>query len=259
MENYHTHTKLCKHAEGMPVDYCEVAVQKGFTKLGFTDHTPLPDELKPFIRMEREELHTYIDEVKKARKLYPQLEIFMGLECDYMPRYEWYYKDFMMDAMKMDYLIGSVHYYDFRGEIMWFDKRPMEPLQYLIYADLYVKAMESGLFTFMAHPDLYCTNVYQWDENARACAKSILEAARDLNMTLEINTSGFEKMNEAGDGHLPYPREEFWEMASDYDISVVVNSDAHKPSRIDSYFDEGYCIMEKYSLKKAELNIIRRE
>ncbi|MCR4588078.1 MAG: histidinol-phosphatase [Lachnospiraceae bacterium] len=251
MKNYHTHTKLCKHAQGMPEDYCRVALQRGFTDVGFTDHTPLPDDLKAHIRMEREELPLYIGSVLKARKMYPQLRIFLGLECDYMPKYEWYYKDFILERMHMDYLIGSVHYYDFRGELMWFDGRPMHPLQYKIYADLYIKAMESGLFKFMAHPDLYCTNVYDWNKDAEECAKAILEAAQAMHIPLEVNTSGMTKAKAQNTTRLPYPREEFWAIASDYDINVVMNSDAHKPECIDDFFTEGKELILRHGLREV--------
>ncbi|UKI50590.1 MAG: PHP domain-containing protein [Clostridium sp.] len=40
--NYHTHTKLCNHAEGMPSDYVEEAIRLGFKEIGMSDHNPIP-------------------------------------------------------------------------------------------------------------------------------------------------------------------------------------------------------------------------
>ena len=42
ISNYHTHTKLCKHAEGMPSDYFEQAKTDVCSELGFSDHCPYP-------------------------------------------------------------------------------------------------------------------------------------------------------------------------------------------------------------------------
>jgi histidinol phosphatase-like PHP family hydrolase len=40
--DYHTHTALCKHAEGQPADYVRLAVQKGLREIAVTDHGPAP-------------------------------------------------------------------------------------------------------------------------------------------------------------------------------------------------------------------------
>ena len=42
--NYHTHTKLCNHAEGMPIDYVARAVELGYREIGISDHGPLLKE-----------------------------------------------------------------------------------------------------------------------------------------------------------------------------------------------------------------------
>ena len=40
--NYHTHTKLCNHAVGMPEDYVLKAIELGFKELGMSCHAPVP-------------------------------------------------------------------------------------------------------------------------------------------------------------------------------------------------------------------------
>ena len=42
--DYHTHTPLCRHAEGEPIDYARRARQLGLGELGFSDHSPMPDD-----------------------------------------------------------------------------------------------------------------------------------------------------------------------------------------------------------------------
>ena len=47
-----------------------------------------------------------------------------------------------------------------------------------------------------------------------------------------------------------YPLHGFWELAGHYDIEVLANSDAHKPSDIISNIEEGYKIASTYGLHK---------
>ena len=55
------------------------------------------------------------------------------------------------------------------------------------YIDQTIDGMRSGLFSFLAHPDLFMKGYKEWDEQSKACLKAILDAAIDLNMPLEIN------------------------------------------------------------------------
>ena len=40
--NLHTHTYRCGHAEGTEEEYVLAAIENGYVKLGFSDHTPFP-------------------------------------------------------------------------------------------------------------------------------------------------------------------------------------------------------------------------
>jgi len=43
LSDYHIHTTLCKHAEGVIADYKASAINKGIPEICFTDHVPSPD------------------------------------------------------------------------------------------------------------------------------------------------------------------------------------------------------------------------
>ena len=51
ISNFHTHTYLCKHAEGKPIDYVKEAIKAGCSALGFSDHCPYPDSSWDYCRM----------------------------------------------------------------------------------------------------------------------------------------------------------------------------------------------------------------
>ena len=68
-----------------------------------------------------------------------------------------------------------------------------------------------------------------------------------------MNVSGVWKTHNKGYGLVIYPRWQFWEMASDYDIRVILNTDAHSPERLDAFTDYGLDLIRRYGLKRVEL------
>lgn len=252
MVNLHTHTSRCKHAVGAPVDYAAAAVEKNITVLGISDHTPLPDNRWAPIRMDIAELDDYIADVQKARELFPQLKILTAAECEYFPEYHNFFENVLLGEKKMDYLIGSVHFYPYHGEMkgFWGGFR-MDREALMCYAETYIHMMKSGLFLFGAHPDTFGASIAEWDENCAECADLICSTAAALDMPLEINTSGWLKAAQHSESPLPYPLEPFWEIAAKHRVKVVINSDAHAPEVLDAYLENGYQLAGKYGLEIA--------
>lgn len=253
MKNYHTHTYRCKHAVGTVEDYVQAAIENDVQVLGMSDHTPFPNDshwLK--VRMAYEELEAYCKEIDEAKEKYKGIKILKGFECEYLKEYHEFYKEVLLGQHEADYLILAGHQifgtspWNLRGEV----KSLKEELR--LYADYLVKGMETGLFTFVAHPDVFGTFYLNWDEEALAASKYIIEAAKAYHMPLEVNGYGLRKpeiITEQGVRRM-YPLHGFWELAGHYDIEVLANSDAHKPSDIISNIEEGYKIASTYGLHK---------
>ena len=254
--NLHTHTARCKHAKGLPVDYAQAAVDRGIHVLGITDHTPFPDDRILMIRMGFAELDPYIREVRQAQEAFPQLKVLLGLECEYFPEFDGFYRS-LLEEKKMDYLIGSVHFYLYRGKPQGFwGGFQMDREALLCYADAYIQMMQSGHFFFGAHPDTFGASIREWNESCEECADRICAAAAELNMPLEINVSGWLKQEQqanklgfasaaqaeaAGQAcPRPYPLDEFWRVAARHGIRALVNSDAHDPAVLTKYMENGY-------------------
>ena len=88
--NYHTHTPRCKHATGTDELYVQAAIRAGFDTLGFSDHTPWPyhSNYVSGIRMELDQFSEYVTSLRNLKEKYrDQLNILIGLECEYFPRY----------------------------------------------------------------------------------------------------------------------------------------------------------------------------
>lgn len=260
IQNLHTHTMRCKHAAGDVEEYVKEAKSQGIKILGISDHTPLPDDWAPNIRMGEQELPGYLKAIQRARRDYPDITLYSGLECDYFPRYEAYFKEELLGHNKLDYLIGSIHAFELEGREIYMEPSidMGEPILMQAYAKAMVQAIHSGLFAFIAHPDLFNTVLKSWNPQVEACIREIMKAAESSKVPLEINTSGYGKARQNPELFLPppYPFELFWKIAAEYDIRVVVNSDAHLPELLTADLGNGYKLMRKYGLREARLTFI---
>jgi histidinol-phosphatase (PHP family) len=244
MNNYHTHTFRCGHASGDVADYVVAARAAGLCELGFSDHVPFPDGLWRESRMAMEEVEDYLQAVRTAAAGQDSTEggikILAGFECEWRADME-------------DYLAAGVHWVPFGGE--WLPTTHISrPRELRAFTDYTVKTIRSGLFAFLAHPDIFCARWYDWNEESRSCAREILLAAESEGLPLEINGYGLRKpYTESSEGRRPqYPCLRFWELAAEYDIEVLVNSDAHRAIDVAASLDEGRSIANLFGLKLIE-------
>lgn len=253
--NYHTHTHRCKHATQDVSDYCQAALDQGLTVLGISDHTALPDNRWPHIRMDIEELPGYIQAVDTAIDQFPRLTILKGAECEYADEYHAFFEDTLLGEHQFDYLIGAAHFFPMDGEWVGSYGGADTKNGLRSYADYFIKSMESGLFAFMAHPDLFGNCYLTWDENTIAASRDILAAAAQLKVPLEINGYGLRKpkIQTPSELRCMYPWLPFWELASEYDIQFIVNSDAHRPEDVSSQLKEAAQIGVQCGLSFADL------
>lgn len=253
--NFHTHTYRCQHASGDIDDYCKVAVDLGMTDLGFSDHTPLPNGEWPKVRMSMDQLSDYCSKIDQAKEKFPSLTIFKGLECEFDLKWVGYFQDILLGKYQMQYLVGSVHWFPHRGNWINAWKAPAKAEYLSSYSKYIIDIMDSGLFQFIAHPDLFAAFYPEEDQNSLACAKDIIVAATELDIPLEINGYGFQKtevMTSKGSRKM-YPWMPFWKIARDFDLKVVANSDAHKPLHVYGCINDAIEIAEQNNLKLIKI------
>ena len=249
--SFHMHTFRCQHAEGDTIDYAKAASEGGAKAIGMSDHNPMPNGWWQETRMEIGELDDYFRNIALAREAYPDLVILKAMECDYLKEYRSFYEDELLGKHHCDYLIGAVHHYQIDGEWNNVFEHVISNQALSCVTDAFIEVMRADLFDFMAHPDVFGSSFLSWNDHATSCAKAMLACAEDLQMPLEINGNGFRKNRVTladEKTRRPFPLDNFWKIAADYKIKVLINSDAHMPERTLKYFDESFEIVQRYGL-----------
>lgn len=239
LADYHIHTPLCLHATGWPVEFAERAVALGLEEIGFADHNPMPEPFDDW-RMRIEDLPRYLERVEEARQKFPQLTIQLGLECDFIPgREAWIEK--LATLAPWDFLIGSVHYLPQQGDADWALDNPKYISRHSgaaleiwsSYWLTYERCIRSGLFDFVAHPDLPKKFGFRPEGDLRRFYEPAVAALADTGMAFEINTAGLRK-----ECRELYPAREFLELAHSAGVPLLINSDAHALNELGAGFSE---------------------
>jgi histidinol-phosphatase (PHP family) len=255
LRNYHTHTWRCQHATGEAINYAHEAVAAGMEVLGFSDHTALPDHRWANVRMRMDQLDEYEAAVRAAAEAHPSLHVLLGMECEFQPEFAAFYRDELLGRRGYDYLIGAGHYIKVDDRWLGSFDHARAPEQLRIYVDLMVATIESGLFTFIAHPDVFgCCNPL-WNADCAAAAHDLCAAAAATNTPLELNAYGIRKpWVDGDDGPRPaYPWPPFWAIAAEHGVRVVFSSDAHRPQDVSHGATELAAIRDQFGLTEVDV------
>lgn len=250
INNYHTHTFRCGHASGTDEDYVINAVKAGIKELGFSDHIPFKNVTHHGVRMDYSELDDYIISINNLKEKYKdQIKIYLGFEAEYYREIKEYYSEILV---KVDYLICGQHFLLTKANELIYTGYPTDDKDVLIdYTDRVIEAIESGLFKYIAHPDIILRSYTIRDEFVEQQMRRICEAAERCHIPLEINLEGFKKQIERdiiGKEQF-YPFHYFWNIVKDYNIDVIIGADVHVPTDFLATHDKyGYEIVDKYNL-----------
>ena len=225
--NYHTHTWRCGHAVGHERAYAAAARRAGLKTLGFSDHTPYdffdaPDYRSP-IRMGLGELPDYAGSVRALAAEYRgEMEILLGVEAEYYPKYFSRLTELLRENGVAYMLLGQ---HCLGNEIggPYCGRETEDPAILAQYVSECCEALDTGLFTCFAHPDLIRFSgdraLYR-REMRRLCRKAV-----ETDTPLEINLLGLREERN-------YPDERFWRIAGEEGCAAVLGSDAHRPEHV---------------------------
>ena len=119
------------------------------------------------------------------------------------------------------------------------------------YCDQVIEAMETGSYTYFAHPDVFhfAGDMEVYDrEIRRLCRVSKIQ-----KVPLEINFLGIRE-------NRFYPYQAFWKIAGDEGCEVVFGVDAHSPEAfcVQEALAKANALVEQYGLKHTENIVLRR-
>lgn len=239
--DYHMHTPLCRHAAGEPIEYAAQAVKLGLDEIGFSDHSPMPQDDFDDWRMRDADLDLYVEKVRHAQRAFPHLTIKLALEVDYLPGQEQWIRH-LTARHPWDYLIGSVHYVSDSWAIdnplmlsTWKTRDPFEV--WTVYFERLTMAAESGLFDIIGHADLCKRFCFYPSQDCAALYDRFLQAAGRYGVALEINTAGLRK-----DCREIYPSPALLERAAKHKVRITFGSDAHAPAEVGLNFVEAVAL-----------------
>ena len=253
--NYHAHTTRCSHATGSEETYIQLAIAGGIKHMGFSDHIPFrfPDGYESGYRVPFDRGREYVETIKALREKYAgQIELHVGFEMEYYPDY---FQQMLQNARDFgaEYLILGHHF--LRQEYpngQGVTKETQRWIDLEEYASGVVEAMETGVFTYVAHPD--SLNYTGSPDQYRKQMRRICIRARQLEIPLEINFLGIRRGRH-------YPNERFWEVAGEEQAPVTFGFDTHEVEAAcdRESLDTAMVIVRRYNLNyigRPELKLL---
>jgi len=232
LSDLHNHTLLCNHANGTVDEYVQMAISRGISIFGFSDHAPMNFDTK--YRMTFEQMQEYENMVKDvATKYRDKIDVRMGYEVDYISGLV----DESVMNRDVDYFIGSVHFIDKWGFdnpefIGKYDEMDIDKL-WEKYFDSISEMAQTKQFDIVGHFDLIKVFKYFPKADITTLASNALDAIADSNMVIELNAAGLRKpVKEA------YPSFTLLKEIQRRGISISFGSDAHEISQVGQFSEQ---------------------
>ncbi len=249
--NYHTHTTRCNHAHGTDREYIEGAIHAGLKILGFADHSPyyFDTDHYSFYRMKPWEVEEYTSSLLALKEEYKNdIEILIGYEMEYYPK-------FFERALEMitpypcDYLILGQHFMGNEideGAVHTMSPMTDPPTQTKRFVDQLIEGMNTGKFSYIAHPDVL--QYHEDQEYYKPEFRRLCEAAKEAGIPLELNLLGIYS------GRW-YPHESFFKIAGEVGNEIIIGFDAHGP---DMFYQTSYFEKANQIIENCKLNVIEK-
>ena len=212
--DHHTHT-VYSHGKGTIEDNVRAAAAKGLRSVAVTDHGP--GHLTYGMKMAK--LPQMRAEIARLRKLYPQIEILLGVEANTM-RVAPYLDVSAEEREELDILLAGYHYgilhagmaanyvYSHTGIFGGLSSSLL-----VKNTDMMLKALYENKIDILTHPG--DKGPFDIHDVAAACA--------DVGTMIEINAK-----------HKHLTVEEI-KIASAFDVDFVIGSDAHVPQKVGEF------------------------
>jgi len=247
--DYHTHTILCKHAEGTTREFRQKAKELGLAGLCFTDHCPEPSGYDSQSRMTLQELPHYYDLVQPLQDD-DSPPVLLGLEADFFPGCESFLMSFLPNQ-PLDLVMGSVHYikdwgFDNPDSIDTWKSVDLKGV-WREYFRLIQQLIDTHLFDVISHFDLPKKFGHRLhDRDMKELVQPVLDHIAKEGMAFEINTSGWRRAAAEA-----YPSPLILSLAAEREIPITFGSDAHAPHEIGHHFAKALALARETGCKES--------
>lgn len=263
--NFHTHSHYCD-GKGSPEDYVVKAKALDIKSLGFSSHAPLPFTCNWCMKTGR--FGHYLSTVRSLQKTNTDLEIYAGLEIDFIPSVV-SPKSFQHD---LDYTIGSIHFVesidrDRRWEIDGTHTHFLEGLEKIFNNDIRAAIIRYYELTremimhsapdIVGHLDkIKIQNIggkffHEDDAWYRQEISKTLDVIEREGSIVEVNTRGIYQKKST----TTYPSPWIIEQMHRRNIPLTLSTDAHHPDDLINEFPESAQML--YHIGYRELMTLR--
>ncbi|MCX6133535.1 MAG: histidinol-phosphatase HisJ [Ignavibacteriales bacterium] len=244
--DYHTHNRLCRHAQGDLEEYVQAAIRLGLDEVACSDHAPLPGDYDPRHRMTLEEFNSdYTPVVSALKEKYGgKIRIKYAIEVDYLDwAAEWNQK--FIGQNDFDFVLGSVHFIGPRGQEKplfgpEYGKHELESL-YEGYYQTIADSAKSGMFDVISHCDIVKKFGIFSSKRVDDLVREAMTQIRNGGLCIEVNTSGLRKPEKE-----TYPSQKILALARELKIPLTIGSDAHTPEDVGRDFDIAVDLVQAY-------------
>ncbi|WP_422446953.1 histidinol-phosphatase HisJ family protein [Thermoanaerobacterium sp. DL9XJH110] len=251
--DYHVHLERGPYTVEWMKRFLDEGRKKGVIEIGFSEHGHRFVQAGDIYRSSgyrgrwaaseaTEDIEEYIDIVEKAKSL--GFPVKLGIEMDYIPEYEEEIREFV-NRYPFDYVLGAVHWlgdFGFDNPDLFdeWERRDVDRT-YEEYFDVLLKAVRSGIFDCIAHPDVIKVFGHRARRDMGGIYAEVARALKEKDICAEVSTAGLRKPA----GEL-YPSPLMMEYFKEYDVQLLINSDAHEPEDVGRDFDKALEFLKGY-------------
>lgn len=212
----HMHTLVSGHAYGTIREMAAGARERQLQLIGISEHAPgIPGTVEPF----------YYLNVAVIPRIISGVEILHGCEINVLNNGTLSLNQNYIDCL--DYAIVGIHQQCYENQ------GPDNNTKNLI------ACMQNDKVRFVSHPD---------DDHTPLHYEQLVKAAKHLSVALEVNNSSLIKKDQRLHCYENYRT--MLTLCQQYQVPVIVNSDAHDPSQVGE-FELAYKLLEECNMDES--------
>ena len=264
--DYHMHFEYGDYDEKWVQGFFDAAEKRGLDEIGITEHSHtfpefqnlyyddlilddsfVGDFQKKWLKKNKFK-HTLNDYFNFMDKLKAHHNVKTGIEvCNFQDQAA---VKKILDAYKFDYIIGSVHFlngwaYDSSEIKAEWNNHDLHEI-YEWYTQEVEKLAAAKLYDVLGHPFNIRLFKNIPDFDVTEYLERAVKALKAANMAVDVNTGT--RYRYPIEEISPYP--EFMKIAAEYNLPIIISSDAHKPEDCGNFCDEAIDYVKNFGYTK---------